>query len=63
MRDSVSAWSSSGPRGHRVEALPSLQEFSRRQAQKIGKKKKTRADGALCAAALVFCLRWLRRGC
>lgn len=54
------AWSSSGPRGHR--AGPGCCRSGRpgRSAAGLedGQKKKARAGGAVCAAALAFCLRW-----
>lgn len=54
------AWSSSGPRGHR--AGPGCCRSGRpgRSAAGLedGQKKKARAGGAVCAAALAFGLRW-----
>lgn len=54
------AWSSGMPRGHRAGPLlirQAGQEF-RRQGVEDGQKKKARAGGAVCAAALAFGLRW-----
>lgn len=57
------AWSSSGPRGHR--AGPGCCRSGRpgRSAAGLedGQKKKARAGGAVCAAALAFGLRWRLR--
>lgn len=54
------AWSSSGPRDHR--AGPGCCRSGRpgRSAAGLedGQKKKARAGGAVCAAALAFCLHW-----
>ena len=51
------AWSSSGPRGHRAGPLL-IRQAGQAAGAEAGQKKKARAGGAWCAAALAFCLHW-----